>query len=64
MGRDTGHTSGDDGLASCLLSITTSLWLGSRAEGTPAQEGWWLRRLASCSDSLDVIDGMGGNLAR
>lgn len=64
MGRDTGHTSGDDGLASCLLSITTSLWLGSRAEGTPAQEGWWLRRLASCSDSLGVIDGMGGNLAR
>lgn len=51
MGRDTGHTSGDDGLASCLLSITTSLWLGSRAEGTRAKKdgGWdiWLLALTA-----------------
>lgn len=63
--KDSGHTLVMVASpARSLLSISTSPWLGSRMEGTQAQEGSWLRCLASCCDSLNGMDVMGGSLAR
>ena len=63
--KDSGHTLVMVASpARSLLSISASPWLGSRMEGTQAQEGSWLRCLASCCDSLNGMDVMGGSLAR
>ena len=63
--KDTGHTLVTVASPACgLLSIPAPSWLGSRMEGTQAQEGSWLRCLASCCDSRNGMDVMGGSLAR
>ena len=63
--KDTGHTLVMVASpARGLLRTPAPPWLGSRMEGTQAQEGSWLRCLASCSDSLKGMDVTGGSLAR